>query len=142
MSENNYNNEQHELEKIRMKKMRAIMEAKKREEFVQERVVSISDKIDYVLKVVLAPDAYNYLNNLKINEPHVYQSIYNELISPDVIQSIDYLIQIINRRGGVPRRIPLDVIIFLERKVKGIRSKIQVKRGDDIMDLSSFLTKD
>ncbi|MFX0036309.1 MAG: hypothetical protein ACFE9I_11810 [Candidatus Hermodarchaeota archaeon] len=142
MSENNYNNEQHELEKIRMKKMRAIMEAKKREELVQERVVSISDKIDYVLKVVLAPDAYNYLNNLKINEPHVYQSIYNELISPDVIQSIDYLIQIINRRGGVPRRIPLDVIIFLERKVKGIRSKIQVKRGDDIMDLSSFLTKD
>ncbi len=142
MSENNYNNEEHELEKIRMKKMRAIMEAKKKEELVQERVVSISDKIDFVLKVVLAPDAYNYLNNLKINEPHVYQSIYNELISPDVIQSIDYLIQIIKRRGGVPRKIPLDIIIFLERKVKGIRSKIQVKRGDDIMDLSSFLTKD
>ncbi|MFX1327444.1 MAG: hypothetical protein ACFE91_04790 [Promethearchaeota archaeon] len=142
MSENNYNNEEHELEKIRLKKMRAIMKAKKKEELVQERVVSISDKIDFVLKVVLAPDAYNYLNNLKINEPHIYQLIYNELISPDVIQSIDYLIQIIKRRGGVPRKIPLDIIIFLERKVKGIRSKIQVKRGDDIMDLSSFLTKD
>ncbi|MFX0003268.1 MAG: hypothetical protein ACFE9C_01580 [Candidatus Hodarchaeota archaeon] len=142
MSENNYNNEQHELEKIRMKKMRAIMEAKKREEVVQERVVSISDKIDYVLKVVLAPDAYNHLLNLKNNEQYVYQAIYNELISPDVIQNIDYLLAIIRSRRGVPRQIPLDAIIYLERKVKGIRSKIQVKRGDDLMDLGSFLTKD
>jgi DNA-binding TFAR19-related protein (PDSD5 family) len=136
------NEHQHELEKIRMKKMQAIIDAKKRKEAVQERIISVSDKVDYILKMVLAPDAYVHLNNLKNNEQYVYQAIYNELISPDVIQNIDYLLAIINSRGGVPRQIPLDAIIFLERKVKGIRSKIQVKRGDDMMDLSSFLTKD
>lgn len=141
MSENNQNIDQHELEKIRMRKMRALMEAKKRKEAAQERSVSIYDKIDFVLKVVLAPDAYTHLNNLKINEPPVYQNIYNELISPDVVQNIDYLLAIIQQRGGIPRKIPLDAIIYLERKAKGIKSKIQVKRGDEMMDLSSFLSK-
>ncbi len=142
MSENNQNIDHHELEKIRMRKMRELMEAKKRKEAAQERNVSIYEKIDFVLKVVLAPEAYTHLNNLKNNEPPVYQNIYNELISPDVVQNIDYLIAIIQQRGGIPRKIPLDAIIYLERKIKGIKSKIQVKRGDDIMDLSSFLSKD
>ena len=72
----------------------------------------------------------------------VYQAIFNELVSPDVITNIDYLIAIINRQGGVPRKIPLDAIIYLERKVKGIKGKIQVKKGDgEMMDLGSFLTK-
>jgi DNA-binding TFAR19-related protein (PDSD5 family) len=142
MSKNDDNIDQHELEKIRMRKMRALMEAKKKKEAAQERVVSVSEKIDFVLKVVLAPEAYNHLSGLKINEPYVYQSVYNELISPDVIQNIDYLLAIIRSRGGVPKKIPLDAIIYLERKAKGIRSKIQVKRGDDMMDLSSFLSKD
>ena len=142
MSENNNDIDQHELKKIRMRKMKAMIEAKRRNEAVQERVVSISDKINYVLKVVLAPDAYTYLNKIKERELHVYQKIYGELISPDVVRSIDYLISIIQRRGGIPRKIPLDAIIYLERKAKGIRSKIQVKRGNDIMDLGSYLTKE
>ncbi len=142
MSENKNDYDQHELEKIRMRKIKAMMEAKKRKEAAQERVVSISEKIDFVLRVVLAPEAYNYLNNLKNNEPNVYKIIHNELISPDVVQSIDYLLYIIKNRGGIPRKIPLDAIIYLERKVKGIKSKIKVKRGDKMMDLSSFLTKE
>lgn len=142
MSENNNDIDQHELEKIRLRKMKAIVEAKRRNETIQKRVVSISDKIDFVLKVVLAPDAYNYLNKIKEREPHVYQKVYGELISPDVVTSIDYLISMIQRRGGIPRKIPLDAIIYLERKAKGIRSKIQVKRGNEIMDLGSYLTKE
>jgi len=125
-----------------MRKMKAIIESKKRQEAAKERVVSISEKLEFVLKVVLATDAYTYLNSLKSKEPNVYQFIYNELISPDVVQNIDYLLAIIQQRGGVPKKIPLDAIIYLERKAKGIRSKIQVKRGDDIMDLGSFLTKE
>ncbi|KKK41575.1 hypothetical protein LCGC14_0695500 [marine sediment metagenome] len=137
MSNDQKNIEQHELEKIRMKKMKAMMEAKKR----QERVVSISEKIEYVLKIVLASDAYSYLNKIRNKEPNVYQAIHNELISPEVIQNIDYLLTIIQQRGGIQKKIPLDAIIMLERKVKGIRSKIKVQRGDDIMDLGSFLSK-
>lgn len=142
MSENNKDLEKHELDKIRMRKMKAIMEAKKQQEAEKERVVSISDKLEFILKVVLAPEAYDYLSNIKMKDPNVYQAIYNELISADVIQNIDYLIAIIRQQGGVPRKIPLDIVIHLERKVKGIRSKIQVKHGDDLMDLGSFLTKE
>ena len=137
------NHDEHELDKIRMKKMAALIEAKKRQEGAQERSVSVWEKIDYVLKVVLAPNAYAHLNKLKSNEPQVYQNIFNELVSPEVIQNVDYLLAIIQKSGGVSRRIPLDAIIFLERKVKGIKSKIKVKRGSgEIMDLGSFLTKE
>ena len=142
MNEHNNDDEQHELEKLRMKKMKALMDAQKRQQATQERVLSMNDKVIYVLRVVLAPDAFSYFEKIRSNEPMVYQAIFNELVSPDVIANIDYLIAIINRQGGVPRKIPLDAIIYLERKVKGIKGKIQVKKGDgDMMDLGSFLTK-
>ena len=142
MDESNKDKDQHELEKLRMKKMKALMEAQKRQQASQERDVSINDKIIYVLRVVLAPDAFSYLEKIRANEPMVYQAIFNELVSPDVINNIDYLITIINRQGGVPRKIPLDAIIYLERKIKGIKGKIQVKKGNgEMMDLGSFLTK-
>jgi DNA-binding TFAR19-related protein (PDSD5 family) len=134
--------DQHELDKIRLQKMKALMEAKKRQEVAKEQSVSIFEKIDYILKIVLTPEAYSYFNKIKAAEPHVYQSIFSELVSEDVIQNIDYLIAIIQQRGGVPKKIPLDAIVYLERKVKGIKSKIQVKRADgDMMDLGSYLTK-
>ena len=142
MDESNKDQEQHELEKLRRKKMMALVEAQKRQQASQERVLSINDKIVYVLRVVLAPDAFSYLENIKKNEPMVYQAIFNELVSQDVIANIDYLIAIINGQGGVPRKIPLDAIIYLERKIKGIKGKIQVKKGDgEMMDLGSFLKK-
>jgi len=142
MDDHNDDNEQHELEKLRLKKMKALMDAQKRQQATQERVISINDKVIYVLRAVLASDAFSYLEKISSNEPMVYQAIFNELVSPDVINNIDYLIAIINRQGGVPRKIPLDAIIYLERKVKGIKGKIQVKKGDgEIMDLGSFLTK-
>ncbi len=141
MNEHN-NDEEHELEKIRLKKMKALMDAQNQQNQMRERVNSITEKVVYVLRAVLAPDAFSYLEKIKTNEPMVYQTIYNELISPDVISNIDYLIAIINRQGGIPRRIPLDAIIHLERKIKGIKGKIQVKKGDGkMMDLGSYLIK-
>ena len=133
-------NDQHDLDVIRMKKMKALMEAQKRTQAAQERSSSLGEKVEYVLKAVLAPEAYSHLNILKSNEPVVYQHIFNELISPDVIQNIDYLISIINPQT-LGKRIPLDVIIMLERRIKGVKSKIQVKRGDETLDLGSYLTK-
>ncbi|MFX0074702.1 MAG: hypothetical protein ACFE96_04635 [Candidatus Hermodarchaeota archaeon] len=142
MNDQNNDSEEHELEKLRLKKMKALMDAQKRQQATQERVISINDKIVYVLRVVLSPDAFSYLEKIKSEEPMVYRAIYNELVSPDVVNNIDYLIAIINRQGGVPRKIPLDAIVYLERKVKGIKGKIQVKKGDgEMMDLGSFLTK-
>ena len=134
-------NDEHELEKIRMKKMRSLMEQKKQQENYEKQTVSVQDKVDFVLKVVLEPQAYQHLKNLKENEPNVYHYIFNELVGQEVIQNIDYLIAIIQSRGGVPRKIPLDIIIYLERQAKGIKSQIKVKRGDEVMDLGSYLKK-
>ena len=142
MDEHNDDSEQHELEKLRLKKMKNLMDAQKRQKATQERILSINDKVIYVLKAVLAPDAFSYLEKIKSNEPMVYQAIFNELVSQDVITNIDYLVAVISRQGGVPRKIPLDAIIYLERKIKGIKGKIQVKKGDgELMDLGSYLTK-
>jgi len=142
MDEQNDDSEQHELEKLRLKKMKTLMDAQKRRQATQERIFSINDKVIYVLKAVLAPDAFSYLEKIKSNEPMVYQAIFNELVSQDVITNIDYLVAVISRQGGVPRKIPLDAIIYLERKIKGIKGKIQVKKGDgELMDLGSYLTK-
>ncbi|MFX1394641.1 MAG: hypothetical protein ACFFAH_13860 [Promethearchaeota archaeon] len=141
MSQDHKNNEKHELDKIRMKKLKALMEAQKRQQASQDKMANLWEKVDYILKVVLKPDAYNHLMNLKEKEQQIYQKIINELISSDVIQNIDYLISIITKQGGVPRRIPLDVIIYLERLAKGIKSKIQVKRKDEVMDLGTFLSQ-
>ena len=142
MSQENKDDDTHELNAIRMKKMKALMEAQKRKEAFQKQTMSVWEKVDYVLKVVLMPDAYSRFSNLKENEPQVYQRIFNELVSNDVVQNVDYLMAVISQQGGVPSRIPLDVIIYLERKAKGIKSKIQVKQGDgDMMDLGSYLSK-
>lgn len=142
MNEHHNDEEQHELEKIRLKKMKSLMAAQNQQKQMRERVNSITEKVVYVLRAVLAQDAFSYLEKMKTNEPMVYQTIYNELISPDVLMNIDYLVAIINRQGGIPRRIPLDAIILLERKIKGIKGKIQVKIGDGkMMDLGSYLTK-
>jgi len=142
MSQENKDDDKHELNAIRMKKMKALMEAQKRKEAFQKQAMSVWEKVDYVLKVVLMPDAYSRFSNLKVNEPQVYQRVFNELVSNDVVQNVDYLLAIISQQGGVPSRIPLDVIIYLERKAKGIKSKIQVKQGDGkMMDLGSYLSK-
>ncbi len=142
MNDKEKESDQHELDKIRLQKMKALMDAKREQEAAKERAGSIFEKVDYVLKIVLDPDAYTYLAKLKSTEPQVYQVIFNELITQEVIQKIDYLIAIIQQRGGVQKRIPLDVIIYLERQIKGVKSKIQVKRGDgEMMDLGSYLTK-
>ena len=142
MSEKEDQTDEHELEKIKLRKMQAIMDAQKMRESTQKRQIGIAEKINYVLQVVLDQNAYEYLNKLRMEEPRVFQGIYNELISPDVIQNIDLLISIIRQHGGVPRRIPLDVIIYLERQMKGIKGKIKIKKGDgEMMDLSSYLKK-
>jgi DNA-binding TFAR19-related protein (PDSD5 family) len=134
--------EDSELERIRKKKMQELLNKKKQQEQTQQHRTSLEDKVDFVLKTVLAPDAYQHLNRLKQNEPRVYQYIRKELVGDDVVQNIDLLIMLIRRQGGVPRKIPRDVIVYLERQAKGVKSKIKVKRGDEMMDLGSYIKKD
>lgn len=134
--------EDNELERIRKKKMQELLNKKKQQEQTQQHRSSLEEKVDFVLKTVLEPAAYQHLNQLKENEPNVYQYVRQELVGQDVVQNIDLLIMLIRRQGGVPQKIPRDVIRYLERKAKGVKSKIQVKRGDEMMDLGSYIKKD
>ena len=45
MNEHNNDDEQHELEKLRMRKMKALMDAQKRQQVTQERVVWFKYKL-------------------------------------------------------------------------------------------------
>jgi len=55
MSENNEEQDKYELEQIRMKKLRAIMEAQKEQKIAQEKTINLQEKINYILKAVLSP---------------------------------------------------------------------------------------
>ncbi|TFF97735.1 MAG: hypothetical protein EU547_03485 [Promethearchaeota archaeon] len=134
--------EDSELDRIRKRKMQELLQKKKQQEQTQQHRTSLEDKVDFVLRTVLEPDAYQHLTRLQQSEPRVYQYIRKELVGDDVVQNIDLLIMLIRRQGGVPRQIPRDVIVYLERQAKGIKSKIQVKRGDEMMDLGSYIKKD
>lgn len=132
--------EERELEKIRMQKLKKIVEQKQMQDVVVKEQQAFYEKIDWVLTRAMMPDAYNYLNRLKNLEPNVYWAIYKQLISQKVSDNIDVLITLINRGEAVLRRIPLEAIQYVERQVKGIKSSIKVKRAnEEAVDLTSYL---
>ena len=132
--------EEHELEKIRLQKLQKIMEKQKMQETVAKEQQVLYDKVELVLKQAMMSDAYNYLNRIKSLEPNVYWSIYNQLVSQKVINNIDLLLMLIRNGEVVLRKIPLEAIQYLERKAKGIKSTIKVKRAnEEAVDLASYL---
>jgi len=132
--------EEHELEKIRMQKLKMMMEKQKIQEFQTQQQKQVHDKVNLVLEAVMSPDAYIYFNNLKNSDPKVYWAIYYTLITPNVIESIDLLLLSIKDRNAITRKLPLELIVYLERKFKGTKTSIKVKRKDEEeVDLSSFL---
>lgn len=132
--------EERELETIRMNKLKMMMGKKKMQEIQNVQQKQIYDKIDAVFRAILSPDAYNHLVNLKNSDPKVYWAIFNTLVTPSVIEQIDLLLMIINERNALLRRMPLETIVYLERKFKGTKISIKVKRRDEeAVDLSSYL---
>lgn len=132
--------EEHELETIRMNKLKMMLEKQKMQEFQNVQQKQIYDKIDGVFRAILSPDAYNHLINLKNSDPKIYWAIFNTLVTPSLIDKIDLLLMIINERSAILRRMPLETIVYLERKFKGTKISIKVKRRDEeAVDLSSYL---
>ena len=132
--------EEFELEKIRMNKLKMMMEKQKMQEIQNKQKKHIYDKIDVVFRAILSPDAYNHLINLKNSDSKVYWAIFNTLVTPSVMERIDLLLMIIKERRSILKRMPLETIVYLERKFKGIKPSIQVKRRDEeAVDLSTYL---
>ena len=108
---------------------------KKREDEIRETLVDkgyidgVNRKIGLLLTWCLSPDAYRYLSMVMATEPLVCQEMMKHILSPMDIKRVDEYLAAIQSRGYGPRkRVTLDSVIKLERKVKKIKGKILVER--------------
>lgn len=133
-----------ELRRIRMAKMQEMLKAKQEAlQKSQQKVPTLADKIDVIMKAILQPKALEYLNQIKARSVQTYNYIRTALFPPDITDEIDMLMMYMRQgmiRSGV---ISLTEIQFLERKALGIESSITVKRqGEDAVSLAKFLKEE
>ncbi|MHA1730581.1 MAG: hypothetical protein ACTSU5_01490 [Promethearchaeota archaeon] len=137
--------DEHELEKIKRRKMAELIRMQKLRQEREERLESarnaLQDKKQWLMDFVLSPQAKAYLEQVRARNPQAADRIEYMIFPPQVMAQLDLLVMLA-RRGRIPRGvIPVTEIQYLERKVLGIKSKIMVKkRGEEqATDLSSFL---
>ncbi|MFX0101460.1 MAG: hypothetical protein ACFFCS_17935 [Candidatus Hodarchaeota archaeon] len=137
-----------ELAALRRKRMAALMAKQKQAELNKELEENaqffLEKKIAGAIGHLFAPDAYEYFEQIKTNNPALHEQIMAQLFPPVVILNIDILLAKI-RAGRVPRGlITLMDIQLIERKLMGVKSTIQYKkRGEeDRLDLSSLFKGD
>ncbi len=133
--------EDFELKRIRMRKLQRIMEQKKKqEEKKNKKTLSVAEKIDRLLKVILSPQAQQYLEEIKQKNMELYNKIRSQLFPPQISSKIDILLMYLQRgmiRSGIINKRDLQ---HLERKILGVKSKITIKkRGEESLSLDSFL---
>ncbi|MHA1728870.1 MAG: hypothetical protein ACTSWY_09080 [Promethearchaeota archaeon] len=132
----------HELERIRLKRMKKLIDQKKVQELQQNRAYNDKQKVETVLRIILTPAAYNYLNNIKNRDEDLFIKIKQTFLPPQILSQIDTLL--IYMRKGMLRRgvITQTDIQQMERQILGIGSKITIKkRNHESTELSSFLKK-
>jgi len=121
-----------------------MIDQKKVEEVLASRKPpSMTDKIESLLKELAHPSAYQYLQQIRKNNPNAYNYIRDQLFPSQILSEIDLLMTYLSRgliRKGV---ISLTEIQYLERKALGIESTITVKRqGQDATSLSNYLKEE
>ena len=130
----------HELEKLRLKRMQQVLAMQKQQQAQKAQILTINQKIDTVLRVILQSDAYAYLKDIEKRDSTLYENIKSALMPPEFLNEIDLLLQY-HAQGllkyGV---IPLIEIQYLERQILGIGPQITIKkRHEDAKSLNSFL---
>lgn len=130
-----------ELKRIRMQRIQEIMRQKQEAEVrAKQRVPTIQDKVEMLLRVLMQPAAFQYLNEIRTRNINLYNQIKSSLFPPEIIAEIDVLMEYYHQgliRIGI---ISLDEVQLLERQILGISSSITVKKqGEKATSLSSFL---
>lgn len=129
-----------ELEKLRLKRMQQVLAMQKQQQAQKAQILTINQKIDTVLRVILQSDAYAYLKDIEKRDPSLYDNIKSALMPPELLNEIDLLLQYHSQgmlKYGV---IPLIEIQYLERQILGIGPQITIKkRHQDSKSLNSFL---
>jgi len=133
-----------ELKRIRLQKMQELMRQKQEAEArAKQKIPTIQDKIDMLLRVLMQPAALQYLNEIRTRNLSLYNQIRASFFPAEIMAEIDILIQYLRQgliRTGI---ISLDEVQLLERQILGISSSITVKKqGEKATSLSSFLKDD
>lgn len=135
------NEDDHELEKLRLKRMESALRQKQRQsQQSQGNYSSHDDKIRMVMQVIMTPEAFHYFLEIKDRDENVFQRILGIVLPPEVMSQLDLLKQYAERgqlRSNIIDKIQIQQ---LERKILGIGPKITVKKRDsESTDLNSFL---
>ena len=142
MSDNN--NEDIELQRLRMERMQKILQQKEEtERRAAQHILTFDEKVDRLLSVLLLPNAWEYFQTIKKNQPQAYQFIRNAIFPQEIAEQIDMLMNYLER--GMIRRglIPISEIQYLEREALGIGPRISVKKqGKDWQSIGSFLKEE
>ena len=130
----------HELEKLRLKRMQMAIDTKKRNEMKKQILSDNNEKINAILRVILTSDAYYYLTEIEKRNHSLYLKIREFILPPNVRQQLDLLYSYLNQgmiRSGIVSKTEIQ---YIERQILGIGSKITVKkRNQESTDLNSFL---
>ena len=132
----------HELERIRLKRMQNILRFQQQKKQENNSVQSFQKKIRTILNVILTPDAHAYLSDIEKRDSTLFTKIRNMILPSHITSQIDTLLMYFNR--GMLRRcvITMTDIQYVERQILGIGTKITVKKSNsESTDLSSFLRK-
>lgn len=85
-------------------------------------------RCDYVLSNVMQVPAYDMMEYLRINEPKTYKYLYKIFMSKYMMQNINQFVEYFAKGGKAKTMIKLSDIVKEYRKMKGIKSKIVIKR--------------
>lgn len=112
-----------------MKKLKELEKERERKTSM-EYVYRQWQKIDYVLKWVLTPEAYKYLEKKRENEPKLYKQLFQCIVDPKTIENIDDYVDVIQRRGRPKTLIRLKTLLNYEKKLTGKKRdpNIYIKR--------------
>ncbi len=118
--------DEHELEMIRRKKMAKLMREEKKMQQEKEREEKARDERKKILEKFLADDAKAYLDALRKS---------NESIAKRIEDIIIYLIVY----RGIRQRFGQLEVRYIERQIKGEEPKIRVHRNGETSDFGAYV---
>jgi len=119
---------------------------KKREEEIMLKLMdvkknnSIEQKIGYVLKNVLEPSAYEYINIIRQMNQELCHKICYCLFPPDTMLKLDSYVQRILTHGPPREKIKLSTILKYERAIKGIKPSIKIEEDGIRIDIKDRIS--
>ncbi len=120
------------VEKIFRERRRKALEAQLLD---RDQIEAIQLKVEFLLREILDPAAFEYLNIIREKDNILCHKICYALFPPKDMRRIDDLYQRAVRHGYKGKKIDLTTIIKYERAFKGIKPKMEVERDGKRIDI-------